>query len=409
VDTGSTASYAYNALNQRVQTTVGSTVTEFVFNAAGQRVSTWNGSTNAQIQGQYYWGSKPVGFYKGGAAHFQHQDWLGTERMRTTYNGSVEGSFTSLPFGDDLTTASGTDTDAYHTATLDHDAESETDHAQFRQYNNDQGRWMAPDPYSGSYDFSNPQSMNRYVYTSNNPLASADPSGLMDPVNIWELMNISSAAAAYNQGAVTANGGGVGSTIGEFDEMNIPVTETETVATITMPAFRHCGPDSCMSFGGLSYQQSTFPIGSLFGFLNEPTIPQFPASTPPQPPSVPTPAPNNAGPSRWSCVWSAVKTEGISFGTDALGAIPGEGQGLAIAQLTAGGIGFVNSLYHSDAGGAVGAVVGDQTVLVGMAAKQMGVDALKVVPVAGNLLSAGLAVRDVVHGVEDYNGCMEGH
>jgi RHS repeat-associated protein len=181
VDTGSTASYVYNALNQRVQTTVGSTVTEFVFNAAGQRVSTWNGSTNAQIQGQYYWGSKPVGFYKGGAAHFQHQDWLGTERMRTTYNGSVEGSFTSLPFGDDLTTASGTDTDAYHTATLDHDAESETDHAQFRQYNNDQGRWMAPDPYSGSYDFSNPQSMNRYVYVGNSPLSSVDPQGLLAP------------------------------------------------------------------------------------------------------------------------------------------------------------------------------------------------------------------------------------
>jgi hypothetical protein len=92
-----------------------------------------------------------------------------------------------------------------------------------------------------------------------------------------------------------------------------------------------------------------------------------------------------------------------------LGAIPGEGNALAIAQLTAGGIGFVNSLYHSDAGGSVGAIVGDQTVLVGMAARQMGVDALKIVPVAGNLLSAGLAVRDVVHGFEDYNGCMGGH
>jgi len=69
----------------------------------------------------------------------------------------------------------------------------------------------------------------------------------------------------------------------------------------------------------------------------------------------------------------------------------------------------VNSLYHSDAGGSVGAIVGDQTVLVGMAARQMGVDALKIVPVAGNLLSAGLAVRDVVHGFEDYNGCMGGH
>ena len=37
------------------------------------------------------------------------------------------------------------------------------------------------------------------------------------------------------------------------------------------------------------------------------------------------------------------------------------------------------------------------------------VDALKVVPVAGNLLSAGLAVRDGVHGVGDYNTCLGGH
>jgi len=178
VDSGSTAQYSYNALNQRVQTVVGSTKTEFVYNANGQRVSIWNGSTNTQLRGQYYWGTKPVAFYANGAAHFQHQDWLGTERLRTTYNGAMEGSFTSLPFGDAQTVASGTDLDPYHFAQLDYDSETITGHAQFRQYNGTQGRWMRPDPYYGSYRLGNPQSFNRYAYVLNNPLAMVDPLGL---------------------------------------------------------------------------------------------------------------------------------------------------------------------------------------------------------------------------------------
>jgi RHS repeat-associated protein len=180
VDSGSTATYVYNALNQRVRAVTSSGALEFVFNAAGQRVSTWNGSTQAQIQGQYYWGSKPVAFYKSSATHFQHQDWLGTERLRSTYNGTVEGTFASLPFGDAQTTTSCTDLDQDHYAQLDYDSETNTDHAQFRQYNNTQGRWMRPDPYSGSYDFSNTQSMNRYAYVLNNPLSLVDPFGMAE-------------------------------------------------------------------------------------------------------------------------------------------------------------------------------------------------------------------------------------
>jgi YD repeat-containing protein len=109
VDGGTTAQYVYDALNHRVRTLVGSATTDFLFNAAGQRVSEWNGTTHAQLKGHYYLGGKPVAFYASGATHFQHQDWLGTERMRTTYNGTVEGTFTSLPFGDAQNTTSGTD------------------------------------------------------------------------------------------------------------------------------------------------------------------------------------------------------------------------------------------------------------------------------------------------------------
>ncbi len=52
-------------------------------------------------------------------------------------------------------------------------------HAQFRDYSNVAGRWLQPDPYNGSYDAGNPQSLNRYSYVLNNPLRYVDPLGLL--------------------------------------------------------------------------------------------------------------------------------------------------------------------------------------------------------------------------------------
>jgi RHS repeat-associated protein len=181
VDGGSTAQYVYNALNERVEAiSAGSVGKLFTFNLSGKRTSIWDASGGAQLQGQTYWGGLPVEFYASGQAHFQHQDWLGTERLRTTYNGSVEAGFPSLPFGDEYD-PNGSDLDAYHFAGLDKDYfgsfDSQTDHAQYRQYFDTQGQWMSPDPYGGSYDFTNPQSFNRYAYVLNDPLSAVDPSG----------------------------------------------------------------------------------------------------------------------------------------------------------------------------------------------------------------------------------------
>ncbi|MGB6973103.1 MAG: RHS repeat-associated core domain-containing protein [Terracidiphilus sp.] len=49
----------------------------------------------------------------------------------------------------------------------------------FRQYAANNGRWLSPDPYAGSYDPTNPQSMNRYAYVGNNPMSYSDPAGLV--------------------------------------------------------------------------------------------------------------------------------------------------------------------------------------------------------------------------------------
>src|SRR5437763_1205748 len=61
-----------------------------------------------------------------------------------------------------------------------HDSESNTEHTLFRQLSTTQGRWLSPDPYSGSMDLTNPQSLNRYAYVLNSPIDFTDPLALGD-------------------------------------------------------------------------------------------------------------------------------------------------------------------------------------------------------------------------------------
>src|SRR5205823_2872336 len=58
-----------------------------------------------------------------------------------------------------------------------------TDEATFRRFNRWHSRFDQPDPYGGSYDLGNPQSLNRYAYVQNDPVNLSDPLGL-DPGGI---------------------------------------------------------------------------------------------------------------------------------------------------------------------------------------------------------------------------------
>jgi RHS repeat-associated protein len=186
VDGGSTASYTYDALNNRVRSQTGSTTYEYMYDYAGRRTSSWynpsSGNPGAGNAGRIYWDNQEFALRAAnGQTYFDQRDFTGTIRMRTTYSGAVDTTETSLPFGDAWTLypqSSNSNESYFDFATLDHDTESNTDHAQFRNYSPTQGRWLAPDPYDGSYDITNPQSLNRYAYVLNNPLSFTDPLGL---------------------------------------------------------------------------------------------------------------------------------------------------------------------------------------------------------------------------------------
>jgi RHS repeat-associated protein len=53
-----------------------------------------------------------------------------------------------------------------------------SDQAQRRVYHGWYSRFYQPDPWEGSYDLTDPQSLNRYAYVRNDPVNFTDPSGL---------------------------------------------------------------------------------------------------------------------------------------------------------------------------------------------------------------------------------------
>ena len=97
---GTAGQYVYDAMNRRVWVENGSATYEYAYDSAGRRVSSWAETANTANEGRIYWGGQPIG-YRGsdGTTYFEHENYLGTERMRTDYTGAVAAKFTSLPWG----------------------------------------------------------------------------------------------------------------------------------------------------------------------------------------------------------------------------------------------------------------------------------------------------------------------
>jgi RHS repeat-associated protein len=111
--------------------------------------------------------------------HFSFDDWLGTRRVQQDAYQDTEGTFLSLPFGDNLTLTGNPGATENQFTSKERDQESGNDYFPTRQYSSNMGRFMSPDPSGAAFsEPSNPQSWNMYSYVQNNPLSAADPDGL---------------------------------------------------------------------------------------------------------------------------------------------------------------------------------------------------------------------------------------
>jgi RHS repeat-associated protein len=172
VDGGSTRTFTYNALGERVEWAYPGGAAEMLFDPSG----TWLGQAGNYSLVNFGGGHGVT--YGGGETYFNHYNSLGSSSMQTKHDGSVVGDIAFYPFG--TVWAQPLSGYGYNFASLPaRDLASNTDITAFRQYNFTLGRWLGPDPLGGH--ITNPQSFNRYAYVLNNPLSAIDPLGLDGP------------------------------------------------------------------------------------------------------------------------------------------------------------------------------------------------------------------------------------
>jgi len=80
---------------------------EYCFDAAGHMITEADAS-GATLRAEIYAGDRHLATWtpaSGGSTFFNHADWLGTERARSSSSGSRCETITSLPFGDGAVTS----------------------------------------------------------------------------------------------------------------------------------------------------------------------------------------------------------------------------------------------------------------------------------------------------------------
>ena len=99
-----------------------------------------------------------------------------SERLRLDSNGNVAAQGGHLPFGEDFAETGGVE--KHHFTSYERDNETGADYAVNRLYSSGVGRFTAVDRLSSSAKPGRPQTLNRYTYSSGDPVNLVDPTGL---------------------------------------------------------------------------------------------------------------------------------------------------------------------------------------------------------------------------------------
>ncbi len=241
-------SYGYDAEGRILQ----SGITHYRYDGDGYRVSKfiyphvydvtlyWPGPSGAIIDESDAYGSsfgRQVWFGglqvwsedTNGNGRFLFQDHLGSTRVTASASGTMLDDIDYAPFGAQIANHGSGSTNHYNFTGYESDIDG-SNYATFRNMDSVHGRFGRPDPYLGSYDLNNPQSLNRYSYVLNDPMNWTDPSGLnyiscvrdvyyitddgkrrFDHYGDWECTNVGGSGGSGSG----SGGGGGGGTLGK--------------------------------------------------------------------------------------------------------------------------------------------------------------------------------------------------
>ena len=182
------ATYTYDAEN-RLTTAAGVTYT---YDGDGNRVE--------KSDGTLYWGAADTGslaetnlsgalleeyiYFNGqrvarrepsGDVRYYFSDHLHTADVIAYTTGSIKEESDYYPYGGEIP-VSGSDTNHYKFDAKERDVESGLDNFAARYDSSALGRFMSPDDLGGHPE--DPQSLNKYTYTRNNPTNLIDPTGM---------------------------------------------------------------------------------------------------------------------------------------------------------------------------------------------------------------------------------------
>jgi len=127
-------------------------------------------------RGYVYLGEQLIAVQQTGV-YWVHQDPLVKSKRVTNSSGTVVSTVELDPFGGNTNRNNNDAFQPHKFNNYERDGNA-SDEATYRRYNRWWSKFDQPDPYDGSYNYTNPQSFNRYVYAQNDPINFTDPSGL---------------------------------------------------------------------------------------------------------------------------------------------------------------------------------------------------------------------------------------